>query len=396
MAKNTNTQAYAIMNELQAEAKGINAIKAVDTSSFITAGEQFAALGVDEVAGCISKVIQKTIISARPYKGKLDFIDMDKDAFSFAVRKISFADQQFEGGSIPVPANGESADPWTFKKFTALELTFAGQNIWRYQTPSITKTQLLNAFTSEGELVSFFGGIMTNMYNELEQARESARRALLVNLIAGKSVSNTKNYESNTYRHLVAEYNAYKGYTADKVLTLTQIRATEYKEFMEFVYAQIKTASLNMTERTRLFHTNVTGKEITRHTPKEDQRLVMLAPEVFNMDASVLSNTFNKELLSYTDFEQVAYWQDILSPAKVVATPTVLKTDGTLEKGASTTCDNVFAVLFDKEAIGLTTIEESVLSTPLNPKGKYINIFAEAQIKNYQDHTENAIVFAFD
>ena len=67
------------------------------------------------------------------------------------------------------------------------------------------------------------------MYNELEQARESARRALLVNLIAGKSVSNTKNYESNTYRHFVAEYKAYKGYTADKVINFTQIRDTEYK-----------------------------------------------------------------------------------------------------------------------------------------------------------------------
>lgn len=399
MAINTNTNAYALMNELQNQAKGVKAIAVVDTTSFVAAGQNMVALGVDEVMGAVSKVIQKTIFSARPYKAKLGLIDMNKDAFSFAVRKLSIADTAFSQGSIPVPAEGQSTDPWVVHKANVLEQVFAGQDIWQYQAPSTFRTQLLNAFRSEEELTGFFGAIMTNMYNELEQAKESARRGLLCNMIAGKKYSNTKSYESGTYRHLVTEYNAYKGYTEDAVLTLTQIRAKEYKEFMEFVYAQIRTASLNLEERTRLYHTNVTGKEITRHTPKEDQRLVMLAPEVFNMDASVLANTFNKELLTFTDYEQITYWQDINTPDQVKAAPVVLKKDGTLENvatSAAVTCDSVFAILFDKEAMGLTTIEESVLSTPLNPKGKYFNTFAEATIKVYQDYTENAIVFAFD
>ena len=397
MGINTNTQAYALMNELQNEAKGVKAIAAIDTTSFVAAGQNMLELGLDEVMGCISKVIQKTIISARPYKAKLGLIDMNKDAFSFAIRKLSIADSAFIQGSIPVPAEGNSTDPWVVHKANVLEQVFVGQDIWQYQAPSTFKTQLLNAFRSEGELVSFFGAIMTNMYNELEQAKESARRGLLSNLIAGKAYSNTKGYESGTYRHLVTEYNAYKG--NEPALTLVQIRKDYYKDFMEFVYAQIKTASLNLTERTRLYHTNVTGKEITRHTPKADQRLVMLAPEVFNMDASVLSNTFNKELLTYTDYEEVSFWQNIQSPATVKAAPVVLKNDGTLENvatSAAVTCDNVFAVLFDREALGMTVIEESVLSTPLNPKGKYFNTFAEAQFKIYQDFTENAIVFALD
>lgn len=396
MAVNTNTNAYAILNELQAQAKGINPINVVDTASFISAGQNMLDLGVDEVMGSISKLIQKTLISARPYKAKLGIIDMDKDAFAFAVRKLSIADTAFQAGSIPVPSDGQSTDPWVVKKANVLEQIFAGQDIWQYQAPSIFRTQLLNAFTSEGELVSFFGAIMTNMYNELEQAKESARRGLIGNLIGAKKKANTDSIEAGTYKHLVTEFNTATGQT----LTLADIRKNCYKQFMEFVYATIKADQLMLEERNRIYQTQITGKEITRHTPRADQKLVMLAPEAMNISASVLANTFNKELLDYgTDVEYISYWQNIKTPATVKVAPVLLKKDGTLENVASEnaiTCDNVFAVLFDKECLGMTTIEESVLSTPLNPKGKYINTFAEAQIKLYTDFTESAIVYALD
>lgn len=395
MAINTNTNAYQIINELNAEGFGKDvAVTAVDTSSFVAAGQNFTSLGTDEVMNNISKVIQRTLFSIRPYAPKLGLVEMDKNAFSFAERRLSICDSDFIQGSIPVPAEGTSGDQWVVHKAKVLEQVFAGSDLWQYQMPSITRTQLLNAFRSEDELVTFFGMIVTNMYNSLAKAKESACRGLFINLIAAKKFSNAQAIESKTYRHLVTEYNAYKGY--ETALTLTDIRKDHYKDFMEFVYAQIKTASLNLEEMTQLYHTNKTGFEITRHTPKADQRLVMLAPEVFNMDASVLSNTFNKELLTYTDYEQIAYWQNINDPASVKATPVYMKADGTTATAAEQTCTNVFAVLYDKDALGMTIIDESVLSTPLNAKYKYYNTFAEANVKIFTDFTQNAIVFALD
>ena len=400
MSVNTGVtnQAYAIINELQAEAKGVSAITAVDTGSFVSAGQNMINLGYDEVLGCISKLITKTIFSVRPYDEKFKGVEMGNDAFGFATRKLSVADSSFEAGNFDLPVDGQSVDHYKIKRANILEQVFVGSNNFQYQSPTQFKNQIDNAFRNPEELVRFWGMILQNTYDNITQAKENLKRGLISNLIGAKIYSNANNIETGTHIKLVTEFNTYTGGT----YTLADIRKDPAlnKQFWEFAYAKVRTTSKLMEERSQNYHTNVTGKEISRHTPKADQRLYMLAPEVYNMDATVLADTFNKDLIKFADFEEVAFWQSINAPASVEIAPVVLKKDGTLKQCNVETevqsNDNVFAVLMDKEVMGTTTLYEYAAFTPLNAKALYTNLFFNANLKYFTDFTENAVIFTLD
>lgn len=404
MSVNTGVtnQAYAIINELQSQAKGGKVVSAVDTASFISAGQNMLSLGYDEVLGCISKLIQKTIFSVRPYEEKFKSIEMNNDAFGFATRKLSVADSSFEAGNFDLPVDGQSVDHYAIKRANILEQVFVGSNNFQYQSPTQFKNQIDNAFRNPEELVRFWAMILQNTYDQMTQAKENLKRGLLSNLVGAKIYSNANGIEAGTHIKLVTAFNEYVGNEGGDIVTLTDIRKDPAlnKQFWEFVYAKVRTTSKLMEERTTEYHTNVTGKTISRHTPKANQRLYMIAPEVYNMDATVLADTFNKDLIQFADFEEVAFWQGIKNPTAVKIAPVVLQLDGTLKECDVETetqeDDNVFAILMDSEAMGTTTLFEYAAFTPLNAKALYTNLFLNANMKYFTDFTENAVIFTLD
>lgn len=399
MSVNTGVtnQAYAIMNALQGMAKGETGIAVADTASFVSAGQKMINLGYDEVLGCISKLITQTIFSIKPYSEKFGGIEMKNDAFGFATRKLSVADSSFEAGNFDLPADGQSVDHYKIKRANVLEQVFVGSNNYQYQSPTQFKNQIDNAFKNPEELVRFWAMILQNTYDNLTQAKENLKRGLVSNLIAAKIYANANGIETGSHIKLVTAFNAYTGGT----YTLADIRKDPAlnKQFWEFAYAQIRTTSKLMEERSKKYHTNVTGKEISRHTPKADQKVYMLAPEVYNMDATVLADTFHKDLITFSDFEEVSFWQSIDAPAQIKIAPVVLQKDGTLKEVPESEAieqDNVFAVIFDKDCLGTTTIFDYAAYTPLNAKALYTNLFINGNMKYYTDFTENAVVFTLD
>ena len=110
------------------------------------------------------------------------------------------------------------------------------------------------------------------------------------------------------------------------------------------------------------------------------------------IDSIGLPSIFGADRLKMIDFEPVVYWQNIADREKIVATPTVLKADGTLEKKAQTTVENIIGFLFDEEALGITRKSEWMQSTGMNPRGGYENIFYHFSVAMWNDFTENGIV----
>ena len=71
----TPTDVYGIINAMSEEMWGSNAtLTALDTTTFATVGEAMLRTGYGNTLGALSTVIGRSIIAARPYRGKFRII----------------------------------------------------------------------------------------------------------------------------------------------------------------------------------------------------------------------------------------------------------------------------------------------------------------------------------
>ena len=239
----------------------------------------------------------------------------------------------------------------------------------------------------------FLGGLLTHVNNLMEKTHEESARLTIANLIGGVTLTDTALSGANkSVVHLITEYNAYSG---QSLTPTTVFNPANYPAFARWFFGRLKTASQQMAERSQLFHTNLTAGTFQRQSAVEDQRLIMLAPMVNQLDTEVLSTTYNAEYLRTIPREEIAYWQNIADPMTINTTASYLKADGTIGTGSASISDCV-AVLFDRDAAGYTMIDARYEVAPYNVAGQYYNHWWSFEDRYYNDFTENCIVFTLD
>lgn len=377
--------AAAILNDIVAQATGKNAITAVSTADFVSIANTANSIATDALLGAITQVLSRTIFSIRPYSRKFKGLYMDSQRFGNHTRKLNIADSDWNKDLRYNLTNGYSVDDQVVKKPNVLQTNFYGQNIFERQV-TIFKDQLNIALSSEEEFQRFVTMVMTNASDQIEQAHESTARMTLANFIGGKVQGDA----DNVFK-LVTLYNGVAGTT---LTTDTVRQPSNFVPFMKWAVGFIKTISDRMTERSQKFHINVTGKEISRHTPHNRQKLYLYSELLNDIDASVMTSIFNDEYLKFADHERVSYWQSIGSPDEIKVKPAYLQVDGSVkvetEEHAVT---DIFGVLFDEEAVGITTFGEWSAPSPFNARGGYSNIFWHFNDRYFNDFTENGVVF---
>ena len=224
----------------------------------------------------------------------------------------------------------------------------------------------------------------------IEQKHEVTARATLCNLIGAKVKS-----DSDNVIYLVDEYMEEKGIIDP---TFDYRSPSNYGDFARWLYGFIETLSDDLTERGILYHKNITGKEISRHTPKSEQILYVLSKTINHIQTEVKSVTFNPEFLKSIRYERISYWQTPKDRSRVNVIPNYINDYGELVDNDTVAVDipNVFGVLFDRECCGYTTINEWSQSTGLNPAGGYTNTFWHFTDRPWLDMTENAVVLILD
>lgn len=391
-------QIATVLNAILAQATGTSALAVTDTSSFITAGAEALQCGYDTLSTAISQVLSRTIFSIRPYSSKFKGMEVTEAAYGNMIRKLSAIDKPFENDvSIDPTAivDGNSIDPYIISKPLVQQENFVSMTAVKKML-TVYDWQLDQAFENSAQFGSFISMMMQNASDMLEQARENLKRMTLVNLI-GAIIGN---YSTNQQVQLVTEYNVYIG-SPSPALTWADICANQghYQRFMRFAYARIASVAAMFTERSAKFHVSLAGKTIMRHTPYEDQRLYMLAQERYSMEAQVLADAFHDNYLKYADVETVNFWQSIDTPDEINVTPSYLETAGanagTIQKGASVNQGGIFAVLMDRDACGITVMNERA-RTAYNPRGEYTNYFWSMATRYWNSFMENAVVFTLD
>lgn len=381
-------QLSTVLNSIVAQATGKNPLAITNTSEFISVAQTALKTGYDPLLQSISQVLSRTIFSTRPYYRKFGGIQVDNQKWGNITRKLNISDKDWENDVRFELVDGESVDMYRVNKPNILQTNFYGANVYE-RSYTIFKDQLDCAFSGPDEFARFLSMVTGNCTDMIEQAHENLARATVANYIGGKVKG-----DADSCIHLLTEYNALTG------LALTKenvYQPANYKPFIDWVYSRIATLTELMTERSQLFHTNITGKTINRHTPLQRQRVYLHAPARFNIESMSLANTYNYNFLKMAYNETVNYWQSIQSPSKINVKPSYLKADGTITTPeAALEQDDIFGVIFDEEALGYTVMNQWSATTPFNAKGGYSNVFFHFTDRFWNDFTENGLVLLLD
>lgn len=396
----TPTDVYAIVNAMSKEMYGVNStLTAFNTSTFATVGENMLKTGYENTVDALSAVIGKTIIAARPYRGKFRIIMKVPQEYGLITRKISFYSSQMEpstdfntnlaGTQI---IDGASIDPWKITKTYPLEINFAGLKVDQ-KNYTVFRYQLKQAFQSESSFGSFVSGLLIQIANDLEVMMDAENRLQVLNAIGAT-------YNVGTARQkvdLTAAYNAFYGTSK----TTADLLGADFESFIKFFVMRLKGDMELMSEYNSLFHifpakNDDAGNALTlnRHTPPEARRLLLYMPRIRQAEATIFPSLFNDSYLKLENFEGVEYWQNPNLPENVSVTPNQLDVStGQSATGSPVVLDHVLAVLFDRDALATSVHVEDVLTSPVNNKGSYYNVTYHYG-KDYQlDQTENMILY---
>lgn len=394
-------QVSTVLTSIVKQATGQTVLTPTDTGSFVSVAQVALRADRDSVMNAISNVLGRTIFSIRPYSAKMTGLMMDTFRWGAMMRKLSIVDSDweedpafkwpalFDVSQTPPTGNGQAIDPWTIKKPDVVQTNFYGASVY-FDEMTIFEDQLETAFTGPEQLGSFLSLIMTNLSNRLEKSNEELRRGLVCNAIASLID------EANTDRvvHLLTEYNTATGqsYTSKSIY-----EPANFAPFMKWVYSRVAQITDLFTEMSTMYQTIIGGKNILRHTPYQDQRVYLYSPTRHDIDARVLADTFHDNYLRYADVETVNFWQSIKKPDSIDITPAYTSTAGVVYSPASpVTQSNIFGLIFDRDALGMTLLDQRVLSTPLNTKGLYRNLHVHCRQRIVMDNSEKMVVLLLD
>ena len=356
---------------------------------FVSVGTTALLSGYDKLATAISQVLSETIFSVRPYSRKFADLNVSEKRYGAITRKLAVVDKPFEDDQKFDLVDGQTVDHYEVKKPLVLQINFYGANEFQDHITIYTE-QLDAAMTGSEQFGQFITMVMQNMSDKIEQAHEGLARMALNNLIAGQD------FIGNTV-HLVTEYNTFAGITPAMTWADIKNNPVILNTFIRFVKSRFDYYSELITNRSLLWHQNITGSELMKHTPKADQKFYVISDFLGMVDAMTLSTTYNDEYVKI-DGTPVDFWYDISNPYNVDYTQfTYLKTDGTLEvKTGVSQSGDICAVLFDRDACGYATIKHTTATTPLNAAGLFYNQFYHFTDQYWNSFEENCVVFMLD
>lgn len=399
-------QAGTILTSLVKQATGQTVIAPTNSTEFVSVATTALKMGVDPIINAMSQMWGRTIFSQRPYSRRFKGLEMDMSRWGNVTRKLSVADKPVEDDArftwpvgyaadqTPASGDGKSVDMYALNKPDILQTNFYGQSVYE-NSYTIFRDNLDTAFTGPEEFMRFISMVGQNRADKLEQYRETVGRGLLVNY-AGALLAEAQ--ESRVI-HLLAEYNTL---TDQQLTAQTVYQPDNFAPFMRWVYSRVRSLMELMRERSQMFQTVVNAKPVMRHTPPDRLKLYMYAPAMEMIKAMVAAETFHDDLIRYTDYESVTFWQSIEKPDSISVNPVYTGTDGSVKTKVGDSASagieqaGIFGIMFDEDALGYAQVNAWNQLTPFNAKGGYWNDFDHVNFRTMQDMTEKGILLLLD
>nr|DAI25613.1 MAG TPA: major capsid protein [Caudoviricetes sp.] len=361
----------------------------------------------DNLYQIIPTVLAKSIYAIRPYSRKFSGMVWDNQRYGNYIRKftpiVNESEVDNDEWNINVElAKEEASQDWKsgtkpVKYDVLLTIASGGQSFARKYT--IYKNQINAAFDSEAGVASYFSMLMTEFSNIYEIDLENRSRAQLANLAiiladAGKATPTIGNMcKKEQVFHALTKYNAETGLA---MTAKTIMNPADFRPFMIWLSAEMKTLKENLAVRGTRFHGDFNGKVVNRHTEAADLRFYLVSKFGNYFEANG-SEFFHPEKAELGDYEKVTFWTDPSNPMQIKGDAEGVKIDGVTKFTLSNQIvDNVLGIMMDIDTLGIVPIDQWSALEPLNARFGFRNGWNHYTFKTPVDFTENAILILLD
>ena len=369
-----NNNVYAIVNEAIAQSTGTHAVTVQDTHSFVDMGNRILASNdmTESFTQTLLLMVARSYDTWRPYESSLRDLLYSGEEWGAIYQKIDAEVPDFVEDETYELTDGQSVDMYVVRKPTPLQKLFVKKSTYsNYVT--ISRKALQGAFQNEAAFARFVQMIFGKMRVKLDLAAENMARLAIANYIA--------NTGANQIYHVLTMYNTESG------RSLTKAAALLDAPFLAYLAGTMELVSKRLKGISRSYNTEAAE----RHTPRGEQRFLVYDLIESRLQTVVQYNAYHKELVELKEFIEVPYWQGEQTRDKIVVTVD----DG--QGGTTTkTVENVIGFIFDRYALGTFRTDEETLTTPINARGRYYNVFHHAEQLWYNDLSENGVLFCLD
>ena len=370
-------QIYNIMNKVTQEILGKTDLVAEDLSNIVDLGNALLDnTSVDNYVKTLVNHIGKVIFVSRPYSGNVPSILMDSWDYGAVVEKISAELPEAVENKSWELTNGTDYSPNVFYKPT-VSSKFYNNKVTFEVDMSFTELQVKESFSSATEINSF----LSMLYNAVEKSFTVKVDGLIMRTI-NNMIGITLDADKTSN---VKAVNLLKLYNDKFGTTLTAAKSITDKEFIRFASMTMALYIDRMSRISTLF--NVGGKD--RFTPAEMLHVVMLSDFKASANSYLQSDTFNNEFTKLPAAETVPYWQ---GSGTNFAFDKVSAINVKTSNGKSVSKTGILAVMFDRDACGISNLNKRV-TTHYNAKAEFYSNFFKLDCGAFNDLNENFVVF---
>lgn len=377
-------QIYDIMNTVTNEILGTENLVKEDLSNVVDIGtEIFNASAVDNYVKSLVNHIGKVVFVNRPYAGGAPSVLMDGWEYGSVLQKITAELPEAQENESWNLTDNASYDPNVFKK-PQVSTKFFNKKVTFEIQMSFTEMQVKESFSSVEQL----NGFMSMLYTAIDKSMTVKLDSLImrtINNMIGETVFAEYGAANINSKSTTKAVNLLYLYNQQYSKSLTAAAALTDPDFIRYAAYIIGMTSTRMSKISKLY--NVGGKD--RFTPADYLHVVMLTDFKKSADVFLQSNTFNDEFTKLPKAEEVPYWQGSGTGYAFTDTGKVyIKT----ASGHDETVTGVLAVMFDRDALGVTNMNRRV-TTNYNPKAEFFNNWYKFDAGYFNDLNENFVVF---
>lgn len=378
-------QIYALVNDVTGEVLGKTAVIAEDLSNTVDVGEEiFNTTDVDNYVRSLVNHIGKVVFVNRKYSGGVPSVLMDGWEYGSILEKVTVDElpNALENDTWNLQ-DGQEYNPNIFHA-PKVSAKFFNKRVTFEVDMSFTERQVKESFSSAAQL----NGFISMIYNAVDKSMTIKIDGLVMRTI-NNMIAETLHSEYAT-----GDYGATSGVRAVNLLklyndkfskTLSAAAAITDPEFIRFASMEMGLYADRMAKISTLF--NIGGKD--RFTPADMLHVVMLSEFKQAANAYLQSDTYNEQYTALPNAETVPYWQ---GSGKAYDFASTSKINVTTSSGDDVETSGILAVMFDRDACGVTNLDRRVNSV-YNGKGEFFNNFFKFDAGYFNDLNENAVVF---
>lgn len=380
-------QLYELVNKITGEVLGAETIVNEDLSNVVDIGKEI--IDTDNVDNYVKKLVNhigKVVFTNRLYAGGAPSVLMDSWEYGSVLEKISSDLPQATESDSWKLENGKDYSPDIFYQ-PNVSVKFFNSKV-TFEIPlSFTERQVKESFSNVNQLNGFISMLSTSVENSMTVKLDGLIMRTINNMIGETLVADleesggTINFTDSGVKaiNLLNLYNNEYNESLEANNALSNVNFIRYSSYVIGLYSD------RISKISKLF--NVGGKE--RFTPKDLIHTVLLSDFEKASNVFLKSDLQNENMVSLPKHETVPYWQ---GSGLSYSFNDVSKIDVKTSSGREVSTGGILGIMFDREAIGVSNLDERV-TTNYNPKAEFYTNFYKFEAGYFNDLNENFLVF---